>query len=322
MKKIITIEEHFDTPQAAQLFNENVGVGQNPKPTYEKLIDFENRLRYMDANGIDMQILSNAGNSPQVLPGNLAISACKDINDTLSEIVKLHPTRFAGLATLPVDNPEASVEELKRSITDLGLKGALISGTVNGQFLDDPKFLPIFAEAEKLDVPLYLHPGYPTNEQRDLLYTSEAYPKISSMLISTFAWGWHMDQGLQMVRLIFSGIFDKFPELKIISGHWGEFVPNFIERLDSISQIPGVGLKKPFSAYYRKNVYISPSGMFTKPQFDLAIAEIGVDHILYSEDYPYLIKEGEVRSFLDQMSISPEDKEKIAYKNAEKLFKL
>jgi predicted TIM-barrel fold metal-dependent hydrolase len=87
VKKIITIEEHFDTPQAAQLFNKNVGVGQNPKPTYEKLIDFENRLLYMDANGIDMQILSNAGNSPQVLPGNLAISAFKDINDTLSEML-------------------------------------------------------------------------------------------------------------------------------------------------------------------------------------------------------------------------------------------
>ncbi len=323
MKNIITIEEHFDTPQAAQLFNEHVGTEtQNAKPLYEKLIDFDNRLRYMDANGIGMQILSDAGNSPQVLPGKLAVSACKEINNVLVKVIQSHPDRFAGFATLPVDEPEAAVEELQRSVTKLGFKAALISGTVNGQFLDHPKFLPIFAEAEKLDVPLYLHPGYPTKEQRNLLYTSEAYPKIAGALISTFGWGWHMDQGLQMVRLIFAGIFDKFPELKLISGHWGEFVPNFIGRLDGISHIPGIGLKKSFSQYYRNNVYVTPSGMFTKPQFELALAEMGADHILYSEDYPYIIKEGEVSSFFDQMSISMEDKEKIAYKNAEKLFKL
>ena len=323
MKRIITIEEHFDTPQAAQLFNQHVGPEtQNRPATYEKLIDFENRIQYMDANGIDMQILSDAGNSPQMLPGELAVSACRDINDFLATVIQKYPTRFAGLATLPVDEPEAAAEELKRSVTELGLKGGLISGTVNGQFLDNPKFLPIFAAAEKLDVPLYLHPGYPTKEERDLLFKSDAYSNMVGALISTFGWGWHMDQGLQMVRLIFSGIFDKFPALKLVSGHWGEFVPAFIERLDGISHIPGIGLKRPFSEYYRNNVYVTPSGMFTKPQFDLAFAEMGADHILYSEDYPYLIKEGEVKSFFDQMSISEEDKEKIAYKNVEKLFKL
>lgn len=215
MKRIITIEEHFDTPLAAQLFNEHIGAEtQNPKPTYEKLIDFENRLRYMDANGIDMQILSDAGNSPQMLPGKLAVSACKEINDFLATVVQKYPTRFAGLATLPVDEPEEAAEELKRSVTVLGLKGGLISGTVNGQFLDNPKFLPVFAEAEKLDVPLYLHPGYPTKQGQELLFRSEAYTNMVSALLSTFGWGWHMDQGLQMVRLIFSGIFDKFPRIK------------------------------------------------------------------------------------------------------------
>jgi len=197
-----------------------------------------------------------------------------------------------------------------------------LSGTLNGQFLDNPKFLPIFAEAERLDVPLYLHPGYPTNEEKDFFFKSESYNKMLENLLSTFGWGWHMDQGLQMVRLIFSGIFDKFPNLKLISGHWGEFVPNFIERLDWLSGIPGIGLKRQFSEYYRDNVYVTPSGMFTKPQFDLALAEMGADHILYSEDYPYLMREGQVKSFFDQMLISPEDKEKIAYKNVEKLFKL
>jgi len=129
-----------------------------------------------------------------------------------------------------------------------------------------------------------------------------------------------MDQGLQMVRLIFFGIFDKFPKLKLISSNWGEFVPNFIERLDGTSRVSGTGLKRLVSEYYRNNVYVTPSGMFTKPQFDLALSEMGVDHILYSEDYPYSQRKGEVRSFFDQMLISPEDKEKIAHENAEKLF--
>jgi len=226
-----------------------------------------------------------------------------------------HPDRFAGLATLPVNNPKAAAEELRRSVTELGIRGGLISGTVNGQFLDNPKFLPVFAEAEKLDVPLYLHPGFPTNQERDLFFMSEAYNETVRNLLSTFGWGWHMDQGLQMVRLIFSGIFDKFPALKLISGHWGEFVPNFIERLDELSRRPGTGLKHPLSEYYRNNVYVTPSGMFTKPQFDLALAEMGADHILYSEDYPYMQRKGQVRSFFDQMLISSEDKEKIAYKN-------
>ena len=321
--KIITIEEHFDTSAAAQLLSQHLGPeAQNASPLYAKLIDFESRLHHMDENGINMQVLSDAGNSPQLLPGKLAVSACQEINETLAAVARAHPDRFAGFATLPVDEPLDAAAELRRSVSELGLKGALISGTVNGQFLDNPKFLPIFAEAEKLDVPLYLHPGYPTREEQDLLYMSEAYPKMLGNMLSTFGWGWHMAQGIQMVRLICSGVFDKFPNLKLISGHWGEFVPAFIERLDGLSAIPGTGLKRPLSEYYRNNVYVTPSGMFTKPQFDLAFAEMGADHILYSEDYPYLIKAGQVSSFFDQMQISTEDKEKIAHGNAEKLLKL
>lgn len=321
--KIITIEEHFDTAAAAELFNRHVESEMRNSPFHHgKLIDFEERLHYMDANGIDMQVLSDAGNSPQYLPGKLAVTACRDINDVLASVVTTYPDRFAGFATLPVDEPSAAAEELSRSVSELGLKGALISGTMNGQFMDNSRFLPIFAEAEKLDVPLYLHPGYPTKEEVDMFYMSEAYPKMLGSLLSTLGWGWHMVQGIQMVRLICAGIFDRFPNLKLISGHWGEFVPTFLERLDLLSAMPGTDLTRPLSDYYRNNVYVTPSGMFTKPQFDLAFAEMGADHILYSEDYPFMMRGEQVRSFFDDMQISPEDKEKIAHLNTEKLLKL
>jgi len=324
MRKLITVEEHFDTPEADKLFSEHDSMGtSNPPATKEKLMDYDDRLAYMDKHGIAMQLLSNAGNSPQTLPDALAVQASKDVNDALAKVVADHPTRFAGLATLPVNLPEAAADELRRAVTDLGFKGGLISGNIQNQWLDNEKFLPIFAAAEELDVPLYLHPGYPSAEESRLMFESNSYGKMTESLLSGFGFGWHMDQGLQMARLIFSGIFDKYPKLKLVSGHWGEMVPNFIERMDSLSRVlPGLNIKRSFADYYKENVWITPSGMYTKPQFELAVTEMGVDHILYSEDYPYVMLGEQNQSFLESLNISDVDKEKIAHGNTEKLFKL
>lgn len=340
--KLITAEEHISTDYAHKAINDYLkSVPSDPKamqkfgqsfaeglvayavdPAVMSDID-EKRLNYMDENGIDMQILSygDASTNPDMLPADQAIALSSKINDTIAAAVKRHPDRYLGFATLPVSEPEAAAKELKRAVEKLGLKGALILGTDrNNQFLDAPKFMPIFEMAAKLDVPLYIHPSMPSKTIRDNYY-SDMNPIGFNAIMSTPGWGWHMEAGLHVTRLILSGLFDKLPNLKLISGHWGEFVPYFLERLDeATTPVIGNPLKHPVSYYYKNNVYVTPSGMFTWPQMQLVLTEMGADHVIWAQDYPYVT--GNASDFLNGTPISDEDKKKIAHGNIEKLLKL
>lgn len=323
MTKIITVEEHFDTLAARALYAAHTARFQPTPPGVDAgLIDFEQRLAYMDQYGIEMQILSDAGNSPQLLADEFAIPGTQALNDALAEVVAAHPTRFAGLASLPAGAPKAAAQELHRAVGQLGFKGGLITGTVHGEFLDAPKFLPIFEAAAELQVPLYLHPGYISPNTQQSLYDGDAYSPAIAHIIGLAGWGWHMEQGIQMVRLILSGVFDRYPDLQLISGHWGEFVPTFLERLDEFTGNAHPDLKHPFSYYYRKNVYLTASGMFTKPQLDLAMAEMGSAHLLWAEDYPYLKRKTQVADFLANAGLTEAQQAAIGHENAERLFKL
>lgn len=276
----------------------------------------------MDKYGIDMQVISDAGNSPQVLPDNMVVASSKAQNDTLAEQISQYPDRFVGLAVLPMNKPEDAAKELERAVTELGLVGGIISGSVNGQFLDDPKFEPVFAMASKLDVPLYLHPGVISKEQQAVLYDSKAYSKATSTLLAGAGWGWHQEQGIQMVRLIESGLLEKYPNLKLINGHWGELVPMFLERVTEFMTLADTNLPHDFQFYYKRNVYITPSGMYTNPQLALVKAEVGADHMMYAEDYPYIKREDQVHSFIENADLTTTEREAIAHGTAEKLFKL
>lgn len=337
--KIITVEEHFTTPEAAKIITDYKATLPNQDkikaddaamtagmvaaaPNVEEMIDVDQlRIDYMDKNHIDMQVVSAAGITPQLLPDNLSIDACRDLNDALAKHIANHPDRFVGFATLPANNPAAAATELNRAVTELGLKGALFSGTINGEFLSEARFFPIFEMAAKLDVPLYIHPGYPTEEETNVLYKSDSYNDAVKSILSTPGFGWHMEAGIQIIRLIFSGIFDKLPNLKLISGHWGEFVPTFLNRLDEMTAPVATGLKKSFSEYYRNNIYITPSGIFEYDQMLFSLNRVGADHILWSEDYPF-VKSNHAGQFLEEAPISPESKEKIAHENVEKLLHL
>lgn len=324
--KLITVEEHFDTDANVRQFKQFSQVPNN-NPFQDKLnadlTNFDQRIAYMDANGIDMQVISDAGNSPQVLPDDLTVAACRRQNETLAAAVAKYPTRLAGLAVLPVNVPDAAAKELERAVSELGLKGGIISGTINGQFLDQAKFDPIFAAAAKLDVPLYLHPGVITDEQKAVLFDSSAYDATMATMLAGAGWGWHMEQGVQMVRLAVAGVFEKYPNLKLVSGHWGEFVPMFIERLDEFTRFADSSkMTHPFSYYYRRHVYVTPSGMLTVPQMQLVHTEMGTDHMLYAEDYPYVKREQELRTFIETAPLSDADKAAFAHGTAEKLFKL
>ena len=274
------------------------------------------RLADMDAAGIDMQVLSYGGFS-HLLPAAQAVDLNTAANDRLAEAVQTHPTRFAGFATLPWQAPEAAARELERAVKDLGFKGALINGRPGEAFLDDARYAPVLAALDALNVPLYVHPGLPLPDVQASYYGG--FDRELTARLSMFAWGWHNEAGIHVIRMLLAGVFDRYPRLHVISGHWGEMVPFFLQRLeDSIPQ-EASGLSRPLVQTYREHVYVSPSGMLTLPHFQFIHALMGADRILYSIDYPYQSLDG-ARAFIDSLQVSDTDREKIAFGNAERLL--
>jgi predicted TIM-barrel fold metal-dependent hydrolase len=324
--KIITLEEHF--LNSAIIGAARKAMGSSYLDVFKSPDDLarlrqiqdigEGRLADMDADGIDVQVLNPQ--ETNMLPAAEAVSLARNANDQLADAVRAHPDRFAGFATLPTPDPEAAAAELERAVTRLGFKGAMIMGRTAGLFLDDPRFRPILEAASALDVPIYLHPAPPPEAVQDAYYRGGLDPAVSSRF-ATGAWGWHLETGIHALHLILAGVFDEFPNLQLILGHWGEMIPFYLSRFDGF-MIPAVTkLKRRISDYFMNNVYVTPSGMYALPQLQLTMQVIGVDRILYAADYPYLSNKG-AREFLEQAPISPADKEKIAHGNAEKLLKL
>jgi predicted TIM-barrel fold metal-dependent hydrolase len=335
--KIITTEEHFVLKEISQkvlAFNTSKNTFNSSSNQVQKelmsialpntdLIEdvAAERIKFMDDSGVDMQILSYGPGSPQNITDKiLALDLCKQANNELARLIKTYPDRFSGLAVLPMADPIAASEELERSVNVLGLKGAMLSGTYNGCFFDHPQFLPVFYKAQDLNIPLYMHPAPIQENIADYYYQSDQWSAVTGAMFAGAGYGWHLDSGIGIIRLIVAGIFDKLPALKLISGHWGEMVPFYLNRLDD--QLgKTLKLDRKISDYYKSNIFITPSGLFSEAQLQFAISQIGSNQILYSGDYPFLIDKN-TRSFLENASISNEDKEKIGYKNAESLFHL
>lgn len=276
------------------------------------------RIQFMDKHDVEMQVLSYGNGAPSNLEGERAIELCKKANDTLAQYINEHPDRFVGFATLPINEPKAAEEEFKRCVKELGFKGALIMGHPKSGFLDQDEYDVIFAVAEDLNDPIYLHPS-PVQSDVYQAYYKGNYSDVTAATFACFGYGWHVDVGIHAIHLVLSGVFDRHPNLNMIIGHWGEFVPFFLERMDDI--LFADHLEHPISYYFKNNFYITPSGMLTKPQFDLVKAEVGVDRILYSADYPYVEPE-KLGTFLDELDLTEEEKEKISYKNGAKLLGL
>jgi len=331
--KIITIEEHFVirdisaanaaiidqlSPGYSQAFRAEPGFEGPPSMALIGDIGAK-RIADMDANGIDMQILSYSPPGVQVLTAEAAVPLAKLANDTLANAIKANPDRFGGFAHIPAQDPKASATELERCVKELGFKGAIIAGPANGHFLDDMYYDTIFAAASTLGVPLYLHPTVVNKNVFDNYYG--AFDQTVSSRLSTMAWGWHIETGVHAIRLILSGVFDRHPDLQIILGHWGEIIPFYLERINQFFPTAVTHLKRPFKDYVLNNIYITPSGMFNTPQFTNALEMMGADRIIYSVDFPFYGNAG-ARAFLENAQISQDIKEKIAYKNAQRLLKL
>ncbi|MFI5589539.1 amidohydrolase family protein [Amycolatopsis sp. NPDC051758] len=276
------------------------------------------RIRRMDEHGIDVQIVS--WTSPiQLVPGDQAAALCRAANDRLSQAVAAHPDRLQGLAALPWQLPAAAVAELDRAVTELGLRGVLILGRPGAGFLDDPAHHPVLERIAALGVPLYVHPFHPVPQVQQAYYAGFA-DKVTAEL-SLGGWGWHHEAGIHVLRLILAGVFERLPGLQVVSGHWGEMVPFFLSRLDDVLSPADTGLSRTITETYRAHVWVTPSGMFHRPQFDFVRAVVGLDRLIWSADYPFLHLDG-TREFLDELDVTPEDREKITHRNAQRLFRL
>jgi len=278
----------------------------------------DTRIAAMDEQAIQVQIVS--WSSPlQMVPADEAVALARAANEALGKAVAENPSRLGGFAALPWQDPQAAADELSRSVTELGLKGALILGRPGDGFLDDPRYLPVLERLNALKLPLYVHPFVPVPAVQQAYYGG--FDAEVTAQLSLAGWGWHHEAGIQIIRLILAGVFDRFPDLRIISGHWGEMVPFFLARLDDMLPISVTGLSRSISETYRSQVWVTPSGMFDRPHFEFIHQVLGADRIMWSVDYPYLTMDG-TRAFIEALPVSDKDREKIAFRNAEQLLGL
>ncbi|MDL4813274.1 amidohydrolase family protein [Actinomadura opuntiae] len=330
--KIIALEEHFVDPAvsraaapAATALSPDFGTAYAPasglpySPPGEVLMDLaEGRIADMDAGGITMQVLSCLG--PQQVPPDVAPEVVRAANDRSAAAVRAYPDRFAAFAALPTAVPGAAADELDRCVGELGFVGTMILGRTDGEFLDAPRFDPILAKAAALDVPIFLHPGVPPRTITESDYLGGLSPVVATRL-QTSAWGWHQETAVHFLHLVHSGTFDRYPELQIILGHWGEMIPFYLDRINEALPQRATKLERSFEEYFRQNVHIAPSGMFSQAQLRFCLEVVGLERIVFAVDYPFIGNEG-VLPFFEQADLPQEAKHKIAHENAERLLRL
>lgn len=314
--QVIALEEHYLDPEVKPHIT---GRDETRQPNVAARLDDvgQGRIAEMDAAGIDIQVLSHGAPSVQRLDAELAIRLARAANDRLYDTVHAHPDRFAGFAMLPTADPKAAADELERTVTKLGFKGAMVHGLTGGLFLDDKRFWPIFERAEALDVPLYLHPAVPHPAVIDAYYKDyvEKFPNILRA-----AWGFTVETATQGIRLILSGAFDSHPRLKIILGHLGEGLPFLLWRINMALVRDGAG-PSWFRDTFCEHFWITTSGFFSDPALLCCMQEIGVDRILFSVDYPF-VENKPGTAWMERMQLSVEDKAKILSGNAKRLLKM
>jgi predicted TIM-barrel fold metal-dependent hydrolase len=323
--RVIAIEEHFLTP----MYREHVSANEYRNyyltsrremlghDIMEENMDIgARRIAHMDASGVDMQVLSFGSPGPQAFGADIAIAMARDANDRMHAAVKAHPTRFAAFAALPTADPKAAVDELERCVTQLGFKGAMIHSHQQGEFLDAKKYWPMWQRAERLGVPVYLHPALPHPAVVKAYF--DGYEELARA-----PWGFAVDTSCHFLRLLFSGLFDTYPKLKIILGHLGEGLPFAMHRLNDHSWFAAKrrGLKRTPLEYLRDNMVVTTSGNWYEPAFVCTLLALGADNILFAIDWPYEANKTGME-FLRKLSISDTDREKIAHRNAERLLGL
>jgi 2,3-dihydroxybenzoate decarboxylase len=312
---VIALEEHYWDQELIATYS-GVEAIRNPEIA-KRICDFSDiRLKEMDEAGIDMQVVSHGAPSTQKLGPDVAVALTRRVNDRLHAAVSANPKRLAAFAALPTADPAAAADELERTVK-LGFKGAMIHGLANGIFLDDKRFWPIFARAEALGVPIYLHPSVPHPAVMEAYY--QDYAKDFPMVIRA-AWGFTVETATVALRLVLSGLFETHPRLTIILGHLGETLPFLVWRIDSALSRPGQK-QVSFREIFCGNFYITTSGNFSNPALLCCVMEMGIDRILFAVDWPFVANPPATR-WMDTVPLCDEDKAKILSGNAKRLLRM
>jgi 2,3-dihydroxybenzoate decarboxylase/5-carboxyvanillate decarboxylase len=331
--RLIATEEAFTVPEQADEFRRVAALAySNPDldmwrsflvpdsaapPLLRRLHDLEGeRIEIMNRSGVDMHVLSLTSPGVQMFDTDTATSLAETANDRLAEVIRKHPNRFAGLASFAPQDPKRAAKEIDRAINKLKLNGLVVNSHTNGEYLDDKKYWPIFEAATAAKAAIYIHPR---NMPDPCAFMLDADVNLAGAI-----WGFQMETGLHAMRLIVGGVFDEFPDLKIVLGHMGEALPYWPYRIDYMynAYTRGQGkLKKMPSQYLKDNFMITTSGMNTHPVLKYCVEVLGADRIMFAIDYPYQESE-ESADFMNSAPLPQQDLEKIAHGNAEKLFNI
>jgi gamma-resorcylate decarboxylase len=320
----ITLEDHFGFDLANSVTFRPPGLPDEVWNHIEsRLRDVDDRLALMDAQGIDLQVLSLTAGGIQAEPDPAkAVRLAAAANDHLRRrFVEPHPTRFAGFAAVALQDPESAASEAERAVRDLGFRGVLVNGytvtrsSSQAEYLDHPKFMPFWERLYELGVPLYLHPCAPLASQR-LIYDS--HPELLGPM-----WAFGVETATHALRLITSGLFDRFPRQQIILGHLGEGLVAMMARAQRRFEYASCGkqLRRPLLAYLHENFHITTSGNFHTPTLKGVIDEMGVERVLFSVDYPYEDMT-EASVWFEGCGLAPGDRALVARQNAARLLNL
>jgi 5-carboxyvanillate decarboxylase len=336
----IATEEAFAPPAIVDEWRTMLARGDIADPGFVSLVGFyqtsrseraqavadrlqdlgERRLSDMDAAGIDRQIISLTSPGTQIFDIDRGVAFAKLANDQLAEACKRYPNRFLGLTAIAPQDPRHAASEIERGAHELGFHGVIINSHTHGEYLDDPKFWPILEAAEALDTPIYLHPNTPP--------PAMIQPLLEAGLDGAI-YGFAVETGMHLLRMITGGVFDRFPRLRVVVGHLGEALPFWMPRIDYMHagavRAQRYERMKPLerkpSEYLRENVWFTTSGMAWEPAILFCREVLGADRVLYAMDYPYQYVPDEVHVH-DTLPISTAERRALFQTNAEQVFGL
>ncbi|WP_432491871.1 amidohydrolase family protein [Kineococcus gypseus] len=338
--KITALEEHVALPVLLEAWARagvpqvpQLGFGDEPFARRLRSTGAE-RLADMDDQGVDVAVLSLASPGVQDLPAADAVALAREANDALAEVVAAHPERLAAFATIPTPAPEHAAAELERAVTRLGFKGAMLYGRTGDVLADDPRHDDLYATAARLGAPLHFHPQTPVPAVLESYYSDLGGGQVRNgrgvgMSLATAGLGWYYDLGVQYLRMIFSGVFDRHPDLQVIAGHWGEVVLFYLDHTGIMADM--TGLQRPLVDYFRQNFSVTGSGTVSERYLRWTAEVVGTERMMYSTDYPYTFgtrpggypyldtSNGVARSFLEAAPFSEADKAAIGSGNFERL---
>ena len=267
----------------------------------------------MDSVGITRAVALHFGPGVQIeRDAPAAVRKAREANDFLASEIEKRPDRYSGFAHLPMQDVAAAADELERCVKDLKFCGAMINGHTNGQYLDDPKLNPFWERAVALDTLIYLHPTDPVAP----LPVLAGYESLSRA-----TWGWGVETGSHALRLIFGGVFDRFPKARLALGHLGETLPFLLWRFDSRAKLYGVKLGKNPSDYIRENIVVTTSGMFSAEPLHCTIDALDADRVMFSVDYPFELSDA-AGKFMDTVPLADKVRAAVARHNAERVLRL